>query len=294
MLAGCNPLQKKQKAGLQIETNNITSTVFINDTYLEKTPLKQLGLQPGTYQLTIQPDDPKYVAHQTTITLRGGTLTAVAWKPGTRAELSGGVIYELEPIKDKKSAEVSIVTIPDEAIVSLDGGQKEFAPMIFTNLNPGKHTLMLVLPSYQSQELNIDALAGYRTLVTAKLAKEDPSAASGESLTTGNNQNSATESAEASPETETATSSARTRALTGTQSQEIPLPRITIKSTNFFQAGEEVLRVRDQAGAQGKELGFAPVGNSYAYFGQTLSGWHKISFNGQEGWVSSQFTILEE
>ncbi len=292
IFSACSLLDKKQKAGLQVVTDQVDSAIFINDTYLEKTPLVEKNLQPGTYTLRIQPDNPDYVPHETTVNLRPGTLTVVTWKPGTRAEFSGGVIYELEPLKNKSSAEISVVTIPDGAIVTLAGREKEFSPVLYTNVEPGHNSLNVTLPSYEFQEYTVDVAQGYRMLVTVKLAKENPNGAGGIGLSDLDSSETATSST--NTETSAATQSARTQQLAGQSSSEVSLPRIRINSTNFFQNGEEVLRIRNLPGANGRELGFAQVGSFHPYLEETTTGWHKISFQGEEGWASGQYTTLEE
>lgn len=171
LLAACNPFESKTKAGLQVITNSIPSTVFLNGQYLEKTPLIERSLKPGDYTLKIQPDDPTLVPQETTVTLRKGLLTVVTWKPGKRPETSGGVIYEMEPLKAKNDAEVSFVTIPDGAIVSLQGRNKEFAPAIMTKVEPGSKEFEVTLPSYETQRHTLNVVSGYRMIVKIKLAK---------------------------------------------------------------------------------------------------------------------------
>lgn len=105
------------------------------------------------------------------IRLRPGLLTVVTWKLAQRPELSGGVIYEMEPISSKNKSEVSFVTIPDGAIVSLQGKEKEFSPVIITDVNPDHNEFEVSLPSYESQKHTINVVPGYRMLVNVKLAK---------------------------------------------------------------------------------------------------------------------------
>ena len=99
--SGCNPLKKNSKSGLQVITDGTESAVFLDEQYIEKAPFINREIKPGEYTLKIQPDDPSLVTHETKIVLRPGLLTVVTWKLAERPELSGGVIYEMEPIKSK-------------------------------------------------------------------------------------------------------------------------------------------------------------------------------------------------
>jgi hypothetical protein len=84
--SACNPFQGKSKAGLQVITGDIQSSLFLDGQYLEKTPYIGKDIKPGQYTLRIEPDDPTLLPYETTITLRSGLLSVVTWRPGTRPE----------------------------------------------------------------------------------------------------------------------------------------------------------------------------------------------------------------
>ncbi len=279
-------LEKKNRAGLQVITPDVPSTVFINGQYLDKTPLVEKTLKPGNYTLRIVPDDASLVGYDTTIHLRSGVLSVVTWKTASSPEHSGGVIIEMEPLPSGKESEVSIISIPDSAIVSLDGGGKEFAPIKIANVAPGPHEFEATLPSYETQRHTIDAVPGYRLLVTVKLAKL---------LETGTEEKTATAAAisptlSATQSATVATQSARAHSAT-TSAQTTK--QVKILPTNFFQDGKEVLRVRNNPGTLGSEVGFVEVGKLYPYLESTASGWIKLHFESIEGWVSGEYTQLQ-
>ena len=309
LLSACNPLGKAQKSGLQVITDDTNASVYLNDAYVEKTPFIDRELSPGEYTLKIQPDEPDLIPYEKTITLRPGLLTVVTWKLAQRPEFSGGVIYEMEPINSKNKSEISFVTIPDGAIVSVGEQEKSFSPTVITDIIPGHTEFEVSLPSYESQKHTINAVAGYRMLVTVKLAKVNLNAPV-ETVQIKNPENQVDPEVQAELETQTQTatkSSATTSAVTTTNPNTSASPtanqpsqttklsqggQITIKPTNFFVDGSEVLRVRDFPGSSGEELGFAQVGNSYEYLGETTNNWFKISFNDVAGWVSAQYAEL--
>ena len=283
ILGACTFLDKNTQGGMQVITNDISSSVFITDTYLEKTPLIERNLQPGTYTLKIQPDDPSYVPYETTVTLREGVLTVVSWKPAPKPELSGGVIYELEPLRSK-TTEVSFISIPDGAIIQVAGRDKEFSPFVFTNVTPGHTEFEITLPSYETQKHTIDVIEGYRMHITVKLAKLR---SANEELT-----DEGLPDQEAVPTaTAAATPSPTTQLPADTPSSLSAQVRIT--ATGFFQDGKEVLRVRTAPGS-GTELGFVEVGSLLPYFQESQSGWFKVWFEGQAAWVASQYAQLVE
>lgn len=274
-------IRSKTKAGLQVITQDVSSSLFFDGQYLDKTPFISKQIQPGEHTLTIQPDDPNLTSYETTITLTKGLITVVTWKPASRPETSGGVIYEMDKLKNKKGTMLSFITIPDNAIIKLDDRGQEFSPLTITDVSPGHHQFEVTLPSYETQKHTINVVEGHRIQITVKLAKlENPQ------------QDPLTAVASPSPSTSLSTSSDSSTATTSALS--ISGPKVTIETTNFFQDGIEVLRVRDKAGPGGKELGFAEVGKSYPYLDETKSSWYKIDFEGEEAWVSGQYSKLEE
>ncbi len=290
-LSGCTLWSGPSKAGLQVITNDIPSSLFLDGQYLDKTPLINKDLKPGTYTLKIQPEDSSLASYETTVTLHKGLLSVVTWKPGIRPELSGGVMYEMEKLPNKKATQLALISIPDGAIVSLDGEQKDFAPLVIDNIKPGSHEFTVSLPSYETQQHTLNMVEGHKINITVKLARaagasDQPlntivaTESASLSASTAGGLNAST-SAKASPSPKTSTSSAQ---LTGS--------RVLIKKTNFYQDEVEVLRVRSSANSGASTLGFAPVGTEYPYLNKQLDGWYNITFEGKSGWVSSQFTEL--
>jgi hypothetical protein len=294
-MSACNPLDVKTKAGLQVITADIPSSLFLDGQYLDKTPYIAKDIKPGVYTLRIQPDDVNLTPYETSINLRKGLLTVVTWKPGRRPELSGGVIYEMEKLKSRKSTELSIVTVPDGAIVTIQGREKEFAPVTLTDIEPGQKEFEVSLPSYDTQKHTVNLVAGHRTTITVKLAKSEVIEvnATGQTATTSAKVALPSPIAKpsATPSTRGATASAQS-ASSSAQKSTITGPRVKINTTNYFQNGKEVLRVRDASSNAGKELGFADVGSEYAYLNKTENGFHNITFNGISGWVSAQFSTV--
>lgn len=294
VLSGCTSFfDKNNKAGLQVLTNDVTASIFLDGQYVEKTPYINKELKPGQYALRIEPEDSSLVPYDTTVNLGRGLLTVVTWKPGTQMELSGGVVYELEKLSSTKQTELSIITIPDGAVVSIDEGEKEFSPLLKTDIKPGTHEIAISLPSYESQSHTINVVEGHRLNVLISLAKNptDDQISTSQATTTP----TASNSADTRQQTTAASTSAQKSDLDSVELSANPPtgPTIMITSTNFFQDGKEVLRVRDGMGAGAKELGFAPVGSRYAYLNETSGGWYKINFQGTEGWVSGTYAKLE-
>lgn len=296
-LGACNPLDSKMKAGLQVISQNNEVNVFLDGELLGKTPYINKKMKEGEYILKLEPIDQSLSSYETSIKLNKALLTVVTWNPGKTLETSAGVVYELIPVNNKKTAEVSFISIPDTTMIKFDDQAKQFAPMILTDLEPGQHQFEASLPSYQSQSHAINLLAGHRLTIHLKLAKsvEDellnpsptviPSATESAALASPSAKLNASSSAMLSRDEFLAvTASPSSQTLTG--------KRVKILSTDFFIEGEEVLKVRESANSTSKELGLAKVGHEYAYLEQESNGWYKINFNQQNAWVSAKYCQL--
>jgi hypothetical protein len=325
ILSGCNFLQKPKHSGIQVITNNVPSAVFLNDQHINNTPLHEKTIAPGQYTLKLVPENPELAPYETTVTLREGLLTVVTWKPAERPELSGGVIYEMEPLDNRTRSEVSFVTIPDGAIISFQSRERTFSPIILTDVAVGQHEFELTLPSYETQKHTINVIPGFRMVIRAKLAKNAPTGdAAGTSELDGAEEEGGGTATSAASASQSAVASGSARALSAGGGEQLPIvpapqsasasaqasnidvtsdkvatssataTKIRVGKTGFFLNGAEALRVRDAAGATGKELGFLTVGETAPYLKETKSGWHKISFKREVGWVSSDFTQLLE
>lgn len=306
------PLKKPSKAGLNVSTAEIESTVYLDDNYIDKSPILNQNLNPGTYMLKIQPYDPKYVPYETPINLYDGAITVVHYRPGTRIEYSEILIFELESLKSDSQTELAIVSIPSDSIISLDDGKKQFTPKDFESIEPGSHELKVSLPSYITKTFNIEAIQGHRLTVTVKLAKEfdqDGDAQEGEAQN-GEVQNKETRDSEDEKNEEDEEESSEEGGSENKEdaiveneggegaeasSEEKPEPitsKVLIKKTGFFRDGKEVLRVRDKAGLTGQEVGFVTVGQQYSYLNESQNGWLKINFNAKSGWIDQNFAEI--
>lgn len=266
---GFNPLELKTKSGLQITTNDVPASLFLDDQYLDKSPFFDKKIQPRAYTLRIHPDDASLAPYELPVTLNKGMVTVVTWKPGPTLETSGGVIYEMEKLGNRADAQLEFQSIPDGAILTVDGGTKQFSPVLMTDLSEGHHEFEMSLPSFETQQHSVTLAKGHKVTITVFLGK----------INIGDSLEPAT------VETDAATAASPDSTASGT----ITGPAVQILSTNFFTNDQEVLRVRTTASPVGAELGFAPVGETYPFLSE-VAGWFQIQFEGQPGWVSSQFS----
>jgi hypothetical protein len=261
-----NPLTIKQKAGLQITTDNVPATLFLNDQYLDKSPFSDKKIQPNSYVLRIVPDDTNLAPYEIPIKLNKGTVAVVNWKPGTTSTNSSGLIYEMEKL-NSNDTQIEMQTIPDGAIVTFDQGAKQFTPLLMTGVSEGVHEFEVSLPSFETQQHTVNVPKGHRVIITAILGR------------TGDLPQGTTESVSQDDSESSA----------GDSLDQLGGPQVQILSTNFFVNEQEVLRVRASANQGGAELGFAAVGQFYPYLDE-VTDWFQIDFEDQPGWVSAQFS----
>lgn len=171
LIASFNPLELKLKAGLQVTTGEVPASLFLDGSYLDKSPYRNDHIQPNDYLLRIAPDGTGFAPYELPIKLHKGTVTIVTWKPGPTVETSGGIIYEMERVGGNQ-ARVEINSIPDGAIITLDGGEKRFGPTTY-ELTGENHELEISLPSFQTQQHSVRVPKGHKATLTVILGKID-------------------------------------------------------------------------------------------------------------------------
>lgn len=270
--SGCGVLKKEKLSGLQISTQGSTASVYINGEYKQKTPFINQELKPGKYSVRLEPEVGGLTPYETTITLYPDTLAVMEWEFGSTPETSGGVIFEMEPLKKKGSSALSIVSIPDGTIVKVDDTSQGFTPVIMSSITAGSHRLQVTLPSYRAQEKTINIIEGFQMNVTVKLSKDKMPKSASQSQTE-----------QASESAQVASISATTQ-LTPSPTFSVQKPYVKILST-----GTGWLRVRDQSSASGQELAKVDTGKSYPFL-KSENGWYLIEYeDGLEGWISGQY-----
>ncbi len=305
VLAGCQKipfLQKNQAGGLQINTEGSTASVFLNGEFANKTPYVDKNLKVGTYAVKLEPDDKSMSAYETSITIYPNTLAVMNWTIASSLEESGGVVFEMEPLNGKNSA-LSLTSIPDSTIVNIDNESKGFTPVLMEEITPGDHEVKISLPSYKTQDHNINIVEGMKMHMMVKLGKiknatdsatlgmleasEEASASkSAQATSSAKPKASATPKSSATPKASATAKPASTLAATSSASTTPPAKpyvKILDTPTNF-------LRVRAEAKSDASEVAQVKPGQMFSFF-QTTEGWHQIEYaTGKKGWVSGQYS----
>lgn len=289
ILAGCTlPFSKTKKAALQI-TSNPKTTVFLNGEHLGSTPFFDEKIKPGDYRIKISPENSgqSTTSWEGQVKLVGGVLTVVSRDLGETEEKSSGYVVSMEPKTDKDTASMAVITLPDGAVVSVDGEPKGFAPLSVDNISEGEHVLVISSPGYVEKSIKAKTVKGYKLSVSVQLAKmpeEEPQPQEEEATESAEPSTSPTP--KASPKaTPKASVAATTDDSDDTDTMERPYVLIKSPDTGW-------VRVRSEASTSSDELAKVNDGEKIKYVSSD-SGWYEIEYaTGETGWISAKYAEL--
>jgi hypothetical protein len=298
IFAGCSvPFLAKEPSALKINSN-VVASVYINGNHVGETPHYDEKLKPGDYTVRLLVEDDPVKDWQTQVTLASKIVSVIHKDFGPSEVESANYLLQLEPLENKEAMELSILTIPDNVIVNVDGQPQGFSPVSLKDVKEGDHVILLSAPGYQEMTLNAQTKLGYKLIASITMGRQSQTR---ETLT------EATPSAEiASPPatssptlkagvtptptpTKTTLTPTPKRTATASGSAEIARPYVTIKET-----GTGWLRVRETAsGTSDNEIGRVNVGESFPYLESSNTGWYKIEYEaGKEGWITARYAEL--
>lgn len=255
-------LQDAGKGALQV-TSRPFAKVYLENTYLGTTPLCRCEItnmiRAGSYVIRLVPLDGQFQEFQERISITKDVLTVVDRKFG-RSATSEGSIISLEPISDKKSAELLVLSNPDKADVFVDATAQGITTLHLNSMTDSDHTIRLKKDGYNDKNIRIRTPLGYKLIATVYLSLE-------------NAENSPTPNPQAS--------------VSATPILNLSLPEkqklVILQTPNGF------LRVRSQPSLASEEIDRVLPGETFSLIEES-NGWYKIQLkNGSLGWVSSQF-----
>lgn len=301
-LSGCSlPFLSNKKAALQVNAEP-QSSVFLNGNHVGQTPYFDENLKPGEYTVKIQSDSQDSQEWEANVTLNPQVVTVVSRTFGETVEKSSDYIIQMETLADDNDTEVSIITIPDNVIVKLDGQPEGFSPMAIADLSEGDHTISLTAPGYEEEVITITLRGGYKMIISARLAR---SQILDEPVT--EIEDTATNSAELE-ENETEDDSDPVESEEEEKAEPTKKPSPSPRPTSGAAAGDELetpyvviqdtgtgwLRVRSEPnGTVDNEVARVDVGDSFPFVESSNTGWYLIEYEaGEEGWISAQYADL--
>jgi len=287
-LAGCSIpfIGKKKQAALRVMANP-KATVFLDGEHVGTTPYFDDNLKPEEYTLKLVPEDAEAMTWENLVKLSPGIMTVVSRELASSPDSSSGYVLSLEPVADKKTIALAVVTMPDGAVVSFDGEPKGFSPISLDGLAEGEHQLVISTPGYAEKSMNPKLIVGHKLTATVQLAKlpeEDKKPEEDKEDEEDADEADETETKETT-KTKTATNSA------ATTEDEMDRPYVKIKDTPTGW-----LNVRSEASTTGKEetvITKVDPGEVFAFIEANDTGWYKIELDdGEEGWITSRYAEL--
>lgn len=270
---------------LQVESTP-TVSVFVDNKLLGRTPVKE-KVSTGEHTIRLEPESASGASApwQGKVIVGPNLRTYVNATLG-ESELSSAVdILWLEKSLSKKP-EISVVTNPDGATVSINDTTKGVSPITLNDVESGEQTLTITSPGFLSRSMKIKLTVGYKLIATMKLA-----------LSAGGVPESTPTPTPTPDENTTPTKTPTpTRGPSPTRGGPTPTPAaipetpyVTIKDTPTG-----FLRVRADASTSSAEVGRVKPGEMY-HIEDEQNGWYQIIYEGtSKGWISGQYATKTE
>jgi len=288
-------LGKRKKAALQV-TADPKATVFLNDEHLSQTPYFDENLKPGEYALKLVPDSSEgsLLPWQGMVKLSPGIMTVVNRTLGKTASDSSGYVLSLEPIAEKDQVIISIISTPDNVVVTLDGEPRGFTPLSLDNISEGEHTLIISSPGFREEIIQAKTAKGHKLVINAQLAeenlekadeKEDEEATDSANLEEEDSLEDADEETVVDKnneeEDETEESSSKTMALPYVEIKTTPTGWLNVRSEASTAGGDETILVK------------IDTGDVFKFIEANEDGWYKIEYEeDKQGWISGTYAKL--
>ncbi|MEK7559279.1 MAG: SH3 domain-containing protein [Patescibacteria group bacterium] len=248
--------QKTGKGALQV-TSKPPSDVYLNGKMIGTTPVCKCDQKDmigvGEYRLRLVPKDTSLPPYEEKIEVTNSTLTVV---DKTFGDESSGSIITLTPIRDKKDAQLMVISSPDKSDLALDDNPQEKTPVLLKNLTESDHEIQLKKEGYIDKILRIRTTKGFLLKAIVYLSPN---------------------------------SSGSNSALPNFDPTPTIAPTSSVSKVLILDTPTGFLRVRSSSSASTSEVGRVTPGETYDVLEED-EGWYKIKLkDGTEGWVSSQY-----
>lgn len=254
----------KGKGALQV-TSNTKATVYLNDKPIGDTPLCKCNqgetLDTGTYTVKVVPADAGLDQFTTKVEILPNVLTAVdrTFAPGAFASAYTLTLQK----KSGDSAEVLVQSLPDAAIVTIDGQQEEITPFLAEDITASEHDIQIQKSGFTKKTIRVRAVPGYRLIINAIL---------------GSDSGTVEEEFKSSSPTPSGT----------------PTPKPGDEQITINDTPTGFLRVRSGPSTGTDEIGRVEPGETYTVESEE-NGWYQIKIkSGDLGWISGQFATKKK
>ncbi len=265
-------LRPKTGAGLQVQTGDIPVELFLDGRSLGVTPYYADQLDPGTYNLTLQPRDDLYLRLDRKITLTNNFLTVIEWHPDSLPQRAWGIFLEPQPAENGENSSLDISSSPDNVIFRLDNTETQVTPQVVAT-TPQLHTLNFSLPGYESLTREIQVTNKEKIKIFVQLAKANEEIIQTEDELAGSgwDDNSAEVKVALDP------------------TQQLIGATLRVLSTKNFVDQQEVVALRTSPDNNSEIIAYAPVGSNLSYLGNESGAFYKIQTGQKTAWVEKQF-----
>ncbi len=157
-------------AGIYI-TSNPPSTVYINGQQVGKTPYDATR-EPGEIVVKLIPitTGKPLVSFETKVTLSPAIQTVIRRDLAQTDDSSAGEVISFVKIGGK-DAQIAVISLPDSAMVAIDGQKVGYAPYKDSTTAPGDHQLNVSANGFFDRVFSAKAIVGYKLTIEVKLAK---------------------------------------------------------------------------------------------------------------------------
>lgn len=244
--------------------------VFVNGEKVGQTPYSSDKMAAGEYKIKLVPASGvlgSYLSWEAKVKLVAGGLTYVHRDLAASDDRQAGQILWLSRLLSGKSAELAVVSDPDEADVRVDDLDRGKTSLVIFDLASGDHEITISRVGYGDQRIPAKIVSGFRLNAFVKL---------GRVAMETSNQLVATPSAVV----------ATTSATVSQNGPILPKPYVVVKDTPTG-----FLRVRADPDVTATEAGRVNPGEKYPILSET-TGWVKIrtaTSSAALGWVSDQY-----
>jgi len=260
------------------------ATVLVDGVQVGVTPFFDDKIKAGEHTVKLVPESTSenLVSWEGKVNLLPGIITAINRTLGSSEVASSGEIISLEKISRKDKSSLAVVSIPDQAVVKINGEPKGFTPLTVDDLAPGDYQVTISSSGYEERTVSAHAVGGYKLIINAQLAQKiegiEQATPSGE-LEGGN-----------------ATPSSSSKATTTPTPKATPKVEATPPEKPYVKVKETptgFLRVRMEPSTAATEAAQIKPGEMYPYLNEEKNGWLKIEYEkDKEGWVSGVYVDL--
>jgi PEGA domain len=286
LFTGCS--LGKSKAGIIVKSNP-AGNVFINDKEVGVSPYQDENMAPGSYTVRIKSESGEWTSNK--IRILENTIYNINRELAVNSSEQAG-----ENVSIEKGKGITVVTLPSQVEVSLDGQKQGNTPYLIPSASEGEHEILLTKEGYVSRKIKIRARDDYKIVIEAQLKKE------GTATTQPSPTAAPSSTASASPSAK-ATATAKASASVTPKASASATPKASVAASTAPGANTVTildtptgwLRVRDKAGIEGKEIAKVNTNESFPYEEQLDSGWTLIVMaDGTKGYVASRYVKVNK